>query len=280
MIIVNYSRSNFNLLRKKCPNEVEICYILVERKRRREKWSIMTNVIRIAICEDNQEHADILKRMVERWAERKNIEIDIGYYKSGEQFLFYMNEDAHYDLAFLDIQLERMNGLQLAKLIRKEDKTIFLVFTTGEKNRAVQGYEVSAFRYLVKPLRENEVIEALNKISIMLDETKKEVILINCNDVVRRIYKSDIFYVEVDDHYIILHTKQEKIRFKAKLKEFEEQFQEPQFCKCHRSYIVNLHYVSKISKDGLEIENGMKLSISRTRWEALNRCYVAYYAAR
>ena len=240
----------------------------------------MANVIRIAICEDNQEHADILKKMVERWAAKENIEVNIGYYKSAEQFLFFMNEDAHYDLAFLDIQLERMNGLQLAKLIRKEDKTIFLVFTTGEKNRAVQGYEVAAFRYLIKPLREKEVIEALNKISKMLDEKKKEAVIVSYNDESRRIYKNDIFYVEVNDHQIILYTRQGEIRFKAKLKEFEQQLQEPQFCKCHRSYIVNLHYVDKISRNGVELETGIRLPISRSRWEELNRCYVSYYAER
>jgi len=218
--------------------------------------------------------------MVERWAEKEKQDVHIGYYKSAEQFLFFMNDEAHYDLAFLDIQLERMNGLQLAKLIRKEDKTIFLVFTTGEKNQVFQGYEVSAFRYLLKPLREREVVDALNKISTMLGEKRKEAIVINYNDELRRVYKNDILYVEVDDHHITLYTGQGKLRYKAKLKELEQQLQEPQFCKNHRSYIVNLHYVERISREGVELESGEKLPISRSRWEDLNRCYVAYYATR
>ena len=233
--------------------------------------------MRIAICEDNREHADMLQSMVKRWAENEKLEVDIGYYQSAEQFLFYMNEDAHYDLAFLDIQMEKMSGMELAKLIRKEDKTIFLVFTTGVKNYALQGYEVSAFRYLVKPLKENEVATALTKANRIMEETRKDAIIITTNDESLRVYKREIYYVEVDNHHIILHMKDREIRFKAKLKDVEMQFEEPKFCKCHRSYIVNLHYVSKISREGVELENGEKLPISRARWDDLNRCYVAYY---
>ena len=239
--------------------------------------SINGEYMRIAICEDNREHAEILKEMVNHWAAHVNIEVDIGYYSSAEQFLFYMQEDAHYDLAFLDIQLEKMNGLQLAKMIRKEDRTMFLIFTTGEKGYALSGYEVSAFRYLIKPLKEKDIMDTLTKANRLLETNKKDAIIVNCGNVARRIYKNEIYYIEVDDHYIILHLKEEDIRFKAKLRDFESQFQEPRFCKCHRSYIVNLHYVSKISREGLVLDGETNLPISRGCWDAINRCYMAYY---
>lgn len=240
----------------------------------------MTGLMRIAICEDNKAHAEILKKMVTRWADKEMLQVEIVCYESAEEFLFYMKDDQHYDLAFLDIQLEKMNGMELARLIRKEDKTMFLVFTTGEKGYALKGYEVSAFRYLVKPLREQDVANALTRINQMLEDTKKDAMIISCNDELRRISKGEIYYVEVDNHHIVLHMKREIIRFRAKMKEFETQFEEPQFCKCHRSYIVNLHYVASISKEGLELEHGVKLPISRNRWEALNKCYMSYYAKR
>ena len=233
--------------------------------------------MRIAICEDNREHAEILQGMVERWAAQENMKIDIGYYQSAEQFLFMMKDEVRYDLVFLDIQMGKMNGLQLAKRIRKEDKTIVLIFTTGSKDYAVKGYEVSALRYLVKPLQQKEVDDALTKVNRMLEQSKKEAVIVSSNSQARRIYKNDIWYVEVDDHYIVIHTKEEVIRFKAKMKEFEQHFPEPQFCKCHRSYIVNLHFVTKISKDGVLVENGEVLPISRSRWTDLNRCYMVYY---
>ena len=233
--------------------------------------------MRIAICEDNKAHAEILQGMIKCWSEQENIKVEINCFQSAEQFLFMMQDEDHYDLAFLDIQMEKMNGLQLAELIRKEDKNIILIFTTGLKDYAVKGYEVSAARYLVKPLQQKEVHEALTNAVSILEQNKKDAIILTVNGEARRIHKNDIYYIEVEDHYIIVKTKAEEIRFKARLKEFEQQFQEPQFCKCHRSVIVNLHYVEKLSKDGVWVEGGKVLPLSRIRWDDLNKCYMTYY---
>ena len=218
-----------------------------------------------------------MEEMVNRWAKRENEQVAIGRYQSAEQFLYCMKDEPHYDFAFLDIQMSKINGLQLAKMIREEDRLIFLVFTTALKKYAPKGYEVSAFRYLIKPLQENEVFQALTKASQMIEDRKREAVIVTRGDESRRIFKDDICYIEVDNHHIILHLRDETIRFKAKLKEFETQFREPQFCKCHRSYIVNLRYTGKISKEGVEIDGKVTLPISKSRWEVLNHCYMEYY---
>ena len=233
--------------------------------------------MRIAICEDNMEHAEILAGMVNRWAKKENIQVVIGRYQSAEQFLFCMKDEPPYDLVFLDIQMSKINGLQLARMIREEDRLIFLVFTTALKKYAPKGYEVSAFRYLIKPLQEDEVFQALSAASQMLEVRKKEAIIVTQSDKSRRVFMDDIYYIEVDNHHIILHLRDETIRFKAKLKELETQFKEPQFCKCHRSYIVNMKYAGRISREGVEIDGKKTLPISKSRWEALNHCYMEYY---
>lgn len=266
------------LLRRKEKKCVFLCY--ADKKSEDGQMMNSGDDMRVAICEDNQEHAKILQCMIQRWAKKETVNVDIGYYQSAEQFLFLMKEDAHYDLVFLDIQLKKIDGLQLARLIRRDDQTIFLVFTTGSGDYALKGYEVSAFRYLVKPLKENEVFATLSKVKRMIGYMKKEAVIVSYNDEARRICKNDIYYIEVDNHHITLHTEEENIRFRAKLKEFEQQFEQPQFCKCHRSYIVNLHYVKRISKEGVEMEDGELIPISRANWNNLNRCYLTYYTRR
>lgn len=235
--------------------------------------------MRVAICEDNREHLEILEEMVNRWAKTENEQVAIGRYQSAEQFLFCMKDEPHYDLAFLDIQMSKINGLQLARMIREEDRLILLVFTTALKQYAPKGYEVSAFRYLIKPLQEEEVFQALTNAAGMIEDRKREAVIITQGDESRRIFKDDIYYIEVENHHIILHLKEETLRFKAKLKEFETQFREPRFCKCHRSYIVNLKYTGKISREGVEIDGKEVLPISKSRWETLNHCYMEYYMA-
>ncbi|MBO5033160.1 MAG: response regulator transcription factor [Lachnospiraceae bacterium] len=233
--------------------------------------------MRIAICEDNREHAEILEKMIRSWAEQEKTAVVIEQYQSSEQFLFCMKDKPCYDLIFIDIQMPKINGFQLAKIIREEDRMIFLVFTTGEKRYVRKGYEVSAFRYLLKPMQKDEVFLTLTQANQMMKERKRDAVIVTRGNESRRIFKADIYYIEVDNHHIILHLKEETIRFKAKLKEFEVQFQEPQFCKCHRSYIVNLQYAEKISKEGVEIDGKETLPVSKTYWNALNHCYMVYY---
>lgn len=134
--------------------------------------------MRIAICEDNREHAEILDEMVKHWAEQEKLTVSIEHYQSAEQFLFCMKDKAHYDLVFIDIQMSKINGLQLAKIIRDEDRMIFLVFTTGEKKYALKGYEVSAFRYLLKPIQKNELFLTLTKACQIMKERKRDAVIV------------------------------------------------------------------------------------------------------
>ena len=236
--------------------------------------------MRIAICEDNEEHAEILRAMILRWAEKKGIKADICRYVSAEQYMVGMEKDTHYDLIFLDIEMKNMNGLHLAKYIRKTDKAVPIVFTTGYKDYALKGYDVTALRYLIKPLKEQEVAAALEKARYMVKENGKDAVIVPTAEAVVRVYRNDIYYVEADNHYIIVHTKTGDMRYKEKLGNVEGQYAEPHFCKCHRSYIVNLHHVGKLTKDKVEIDNGDTLPVSKARWAALNECYIKYYAVQ
>ena len=233
--------------------------------------------MRIAICEDNQEHADILEGMIHKWADAEGLEVHISHYISGEQFMYGWENDIPYNLVFLDIEMAKMNGIELARYIRRHDRAVLLVFTTGFLDYALKGYEVTAFRYLKKPLQENKVFDTLKKAMHEISEAKRDAIIVPTAEGALRVFKNDIYYVEVDNHYIIMHTKQGNLRYKEKLGNIEPMFPEPAFCKCHRSYIVNLFHVGKLTRDKVEIDNGDILPVSRARWDDLNECYLAYY---
>ncbi len=233
--------------------------------------------MRIAICEDNQAHANILKGMVQKWAETEKIKADVSHYESAEQFLFYWEKAGKYDLIFLDIRMNKMDGMELAQYIRRQDRAVFIIFTTGILEYALMGYEVSAFRYLRKPLKEKDVLAALKKVHHEIEEGRQDAVVIPTGDGALRVFKNDICYVEADNHYIIIHTKEGNYRYKEKLCNVEPLFPEPVFCKCHRSYIINLHHMGRLMKDTVEIDNGDTLPVSKARWVDLNECFREYY---
>ena len=236
--------------------------------------------MRIAICEDNPEHAEILETMINKWSKIENKKTEVIRYRSAEEFMFHWPTSVHYDLAFLDIQMATMTGMELARYIRQQDKTILLVFTTGLKDYVLKGYEVRAYRYLFKPLKEKDIANTLNKAQSEIDSLKFDSVVIEIGTVTKRLNRKDIYYIEMDDHYIIIHTVDGDIRYKQKMRDIERLFVEPEFCKCHRSYIVNLYHTGKLSKCEVEIDNGDVLPVSKARWTDFNECFITYYMGK
>ena len=159
--------------------------------------------MRIAICEDNPIHAKILMRMIEKWQEKVSDQvIKTEVFQSAEQFLCSIDEDAQsvFDLAFLDIGLKRMDGMELAKRLREENNHMIIVFTTADALSAPKGYEVEAFRYLVKPLHGDQVEAVLtqvyDKIQMTRNKTKNDALVISYDGESHRIWKQDIYYID------------------------------------------------------------------------------------
>lgn len=236
--------------------------------------------MRIAICEDSAEHATILKEMIDRWAAKSNAAVDVRYFVSAEDFIFHWPNDCQFDLAFLDIQMATIDGMQLAQHIRALDKAMLIVFTTGLKDYVFRGYEVNAFRFLIKPLKEQDCCNALDKAWNCVKNKESETFVIMQENKSVRLYKDEIIHFEVQGHYVIAHTNHDDYRYKEKLTHIETLLGEPHFCRCHRSYLVNLRHVRLINRDKVQMENMVSLPVSRNRWAALNECFVSFYVRK
>ena len=233
--------------------------------------------MRIAICEDNLDHAKILSEYINRWAAHKGVKVLLVHYESAEMFLFSWSKDNTFDLAFLDIELKHTNGLELAQSIRKQDQGMLLVFTTGLQNYVLRGYEVQAFRYMLKPIKEKECCKTLNNAFLAIQNQKADTFVIIQETQSIRLLKREIYYFEMDNHYVKVHTTKGMYRYKENLSNVGSMLGEPRFCRCHRSFIVNLEHVATINQTKVEIDNGDILPVSRSRWQALNQCFLSYY---
>ena len=137
--------------------------------------------MRIAICEDDPLHAQLLVKMIAHWQkteEGQKETVNTEIFLSAEQLLCSKEESFSFDLAFLDIGLKQMDGLELARHLRAENEQIILVFTTADALSAAKGYEVDAFRYLVKPLHLEQVEEVLSQVCQKLQKSKKDALFL------------------------------------------------------------------------------------------------------
>jgi len=234
--------------------------------------------MRIAICEDNAVQAEMLRGYVEKWGEENHKPVEISCFQSAEEFLFYWPCDAQFEVAFLDIELGQVDGMDLARTIRKQDRNMVLIFTTGLKGYVFRGYEVKAYRYMLKPLKAEDVYNVMAKATAEIEAMHTDAVVVPTDKNSVRVFKRDIYYIQMDNHYVVLHTVDGDLRYRLKMDEAEILFHEPDFCKCHRSYIINMYHTKRIDKNMVTVDNGDTLSVSRSRWNPLNECFMRYYS--
>ena len=231
--------------------------------------------MRIAICDDSAEDAQFVKRMATRWAQDRKTELHAEIFPSAESFLFHYAEDKNFDLLFLDIEMGNMDGVALAKRIRKDKDAVQIVFITGFADYISQGYEVSALHYLIKPVQEEKLFGVLERAADALQKIPR-FLLLPAEGEMRRVPVSGIVYAEAFAHSVELHTVQETIPAKVSISELEKQLGDD-FVRCHRSYLVGLKYISRLSRTEVTLDSGKTLPLSRSAAPLVHNAFISYY---
>ena len=131
-------------------------------------------MFRIAICEDEKAQREYLSKLLDLWQERSGRKAVVSLFTSAEQFMFETEGKYPYDLFLLDIQMGQMNGVELARKIREKDTEVVIIFLTGIKDYAIEGYEVGAVRYLLKPVKETEFFAIFSKFFLKRRKIRSE----------------------------------------------------------------------------------------------------------
>lgn len=216
---------------------------------------------KLAICDDEQSQIEYVASLVSLWGANEGHTCEIRTFPSAEAFLFAYEDDKAYDILLLDIEMGRMNGVDLAKTIRQSNDTVQIVFITGFPDFIAEGYEVSALHYLMKPVAEEKLHAVLNKAAANLAKTEKR-LCVTFDRQVDYVPLSQITYIEAQKQYVEIHTTENCCRMKSSLSEMESKLDE-YFFKCQRSFIVNLRYITRIKNDCVMLKNGTEVPISR-----------------
>lgn len=231
--------------------------------------------MRIALCDDEISLAQSYAGIIRKWSQKTGYPCEISTFSSSRNLLFEFQDGYCFDLLLLDIEMPEMNGMELARTIRQIDRRVMIVFLTNYDNFVFEGYEVGAFRYLMKS-------EAEEKLSPLLDHVaseqgqEKEYLLIRAGGGEERLELSSILYLEASKHDTILYTKEENRLLKLPISKLAELLPE-NFLFSHRSFIVNLQYLERLSKTECLMSNAATVPVSRAAYGALNEAFIAYY---
>jgi DNA-binding LytR/AlgR family response regulator len=233
--------------------------------------------MRIGLCEDDKTQLAYVNTLINKWAEVKKIQLYTFLYESAEQLLFEHTDCFPFDLLILDIQMDKINGMELARKIRLLDKYIPILFLTGQAEYVYEGYEVGAFRFLLKPIKEEQLKSALDQIYEKHNkEADKYYIFQYLGEIIKLVYK-DIIYVESFGHYVRLITVNSVYEWKYSLGKIMKELDDLQFCSPHRSYLVNLLYVETIGKAECVLSTGNHIPISRNNYQNFHLAFIGYY---
>ncbi|MCO6559233.1 MAG: response regulator transcription factor [Bifidobacterium sp.] len=181
-----------------------------------------------------------------------------------------------YDILLLDIEMKQMDGMEAARRIRKIDSSVVIVFITNASQYAINGYEVQALSYLLKPVPyfafSQEIKRSIETVRRQADDS----MLFEAGSQRTRVELKSIVYIESIRHTIIIHTLDGKLSVTSTLKELEAQLAEHDFFRSNSCYLVNLRHVTGIEDQDCIMSNGERLRISRPRKKAFVAALAGY----
>lgn len=233
-------------------------------------------MIRIAIVEDEEKQYRILNDHLLRFSEESGERFEITYFKDAVNFI--SDYCYNFDLIFMDIMMADLDGMKAAEKLRKVDENVALIFVTSMEQYAIQGYNVSALYFLLKPVQYNDFkLKMQRTVSYIAKVRKNDYLMLSLPGEKRKVFTKEIKYVEVFAHDVVFHTTDGEIHLRGTLSEYEKKLGE-NFFRINSCYIVNFDFIGSI-KDRSVVVGKEELNISYSRKKAFMKA-LANYAAR
>ena len=225
-----------------------------------------------AIIDDNPTDAAFVRLLCEHWSASRGHTLLCSEFESAEHYLMACEDLPRFDLLLLDVEMGRMNGIELARRVRETDERVQMVFITGYPDFIADGYEVSALHYLMKPVSRDKLAAVLDRAAAACAKQMRTVLLPVGKDTVC-LPIDCIRYAESLGHYMIVHA--EGMEYKCRMTAAEtEALLGSGFARCHRSVIVGLRHVARIAKTAVYLTDGTELPLGKGLYDALNRALI------
>lgn len=233
-------------------------------------------MLEIAVCDDEIITTSDIEKMLEKVSKKFGIEVNIDIFYDGSTLVEYINKGKKYDIIYMDIEMEKQNGVDAAKDIRKIDRNVFIIYVTSHESFAKEVFEVSAFRFITKPIDES----IFEKYFLA---AKKEILekpfyfQYQYNKITHRVPIDEIIYFQSDKRITYIITSLENKKCYVKLNDIEKRLIAANiyFYRTHQSFLVNPRFVITYQYDTIELIDGTILTISENRRKKVGKLFCA-----
>ena len=236
-------------------------------------------MLQIAICDDELFFREKIQKLLKGYLEKRELPYELHSFLSGEAFLEQCENNIKFDIVFLDISMEEIDGIQTAKRIRTFHSDTYIVFVTAFIDYVLEGYKVNAVRYLMKDTLAPAIEECMTAI---LQKMQVAHVTFPFLEGEKKLYTDNILYVESRGHKSIFHYMEEgavTYQIYDKLDNVERKLDGCFFLRIHKSYLVNMKHIRKISNYAAYLDTGGELPIPRLRFQTVKEAFVDYKGA-
>ncbi len=237
-------------------------------------------MFRIAICDDESIFTEELKRLVSDYMMENGFVFRIDTYGCGESLVDLGIEVVRYTVVFLDINMDKIDGIRTAEKIREVSRDILIVFVTAYVNYSLEGYRLDAVRYLLKSNANfqstvNECMDAImDKLNYSVAKKKFDFI-----EGTKELSLDRLLYIESNLHKLMFHVMVDDMviySIYGTLNTLELELAENDFIRIHQSYLVNKKYIKNVIRYKVVLTNGVELAIPKARYPDVKEQFISY----
>ncbi|MFA7416938.1 MAG: LytTR family DNA-binding domain-containing protein [Acholeplasma sp.] len=236
-------------------------------------------MISIALCDNEDIYLDRYESKIKSIATKLNISVDIIRFSSGESLLFYLEDHPNkFNLIYLDIVMGALNGIETALQIRKLNTLVKIIFLTSSKDFVYRAFDANATNYLIKSLHDDKFETVFLLVLADLEKQRNQPALtITTQQGSIVMPYTEIAYFESVRRILVCHTSnKQRIEYYYKISDLEQKLKEDNFILVHRSFLVNMQYILKLTKTDVYLKNGVVLPVSRNNYTTVKEKLMSY----
>lgn len=231
-------------------------------------------MLSIAVCDDMPIECAELAERIENILDQFGAEFSLKRFFDGEELLKGVES---FDIVFLDIKMPKISGMELAKQMRENERESIIVFVTSAEEYVYEAYDVEAFHFLLKPVNEDKLKNVLKKAVVkVMACNNNDFLIVTSEHKIKKILLKDILYIESVGRTVKIHCNSGVLETYKQIGGLEKTLFDKHSFRCHKSFLLNLDYVSRFDKAEIVMENGDTVFLARKRAKIFQKEIISY----